>query len=76
MVSGDVQDPRGQLPYDFPADLKPQQTAQRILRRQTGTAMPDDLRKQRGICPANKYCLGYTNIFSPLKPRLTDLLLA
>lgn len=71
-----VQDPPDRLPDDFPADLKPQETAQRILRRQTGTAMPDDFRKDRGFCPADKYCLGYTNIFSPLKPRLTDLLLA
>jgi hypothetical protein len=71
-----VQDPPDRLPADFPANLKPQETAQRILRRQTGTAMPDDFRKERGVCPANKYCLGYTNIFGPLKPRLTDLLLA
>jgi hypothetical protein len=71
-----VQDPPDHLPDDFPADLKPQETAQRILKRQTGTAMPDDLRKDRRVCPVNKYCLGYTNIFGPLKPRLTDLLLA
>jgi hypothetical protein len=70
-----VQDP-GQLPDDLAADSKPQEIAQRILKRQTGTAMPDELRTQRGVCPANKYCLGYTNIFRPLKPRLTDLLLA
>ena len=71
-----VQDPPDRVPDDFPADLKPQETAQRILRRQTGTAMPDDFRTERSVCPANKYCLGYTNIFGPLKPRLTDLLLA
>jgi hypothetical protein len=35
-----------------------------------------DLRVEKGICPSEEYCLGYTTIFSPLKPRLTDLLLA
>lgn len=29
-----------------------------------------------GICAPDRYCLGYTTIFQPLKPRLTDLLLA
>jgi hypothetical protein len=29
-----------------------------------------------GICPADQYCLGYNNLFQPLKPRLTDVLLA
>lgn len=29
-----------------------------------------------GVCDRGKYCLGYTNLFQPLRPRLTDLLLA
>jgi hypothetical protein len=33
-------------------------------------------REARGICPREQYCLGYTALFSPLRPRLTDLLLA
>jgi hypothetical protein len=28
-----------------------------------------------GICPIGSYCLGYSTLFQPLKPRLTDLLL-
>jgi len=59
-----------------PSGLEPQAIAQRVLTRQTGTPMNPDLRNQWGVCPADKYCLGYTNIFQPLKPRLTDLLVA
>jgi hypothetical protein len=33
-------------------------------------------RENRGICPRGQYCLGYTTLFNPLQPRLTDLLLA
>ena len=33
-------------------------------------------RENRGICPKGQYCLGYTTLFNPLQPRLTDLLLA
>jgi hypothetical protein len=33
-------------------------------------------RASRGVCPRGQYCLGYTTLFNPLKPRLTDLLLA
>jgi hypothetical protein len=33
-------------------------------------------RNEKGICPRGEYCLGYTSLFYPLKPRLTDLLLA
>lgn len=29
-----------------------------------------------GACSADSYCLGYSRVFQPLKPRLTDLLLA
>ena len=36
----------------------------------------DPSREKLGICAADKYCLGYTSLFSPLRPRLTDLLLA
>ncbi|MGC2657340.1 MAG: hypothetical protein WA324_05140 [Bryobacteraceae bacterium] len=32
-------------------------------------------RKEFGFCEPNKYCLGYTDIFSLLQPRLTDLLI-
>jgi hypothetical protein len=33
-------------------------------------------RSAAGVCDAGKYCLGYTSLFHPLKPSLTDLLLA
>jgi hypothetical protein len=32
-------------------------------------------RTRLGICERGRYCLGYNNLFSPLKPALTDLLL-
>jgi hypothetical protein len=36
----------------------------------------DEIRtNQFGICPLNRYCLGYNGLFQPLKPRLTDFLL-
>jgi hypothetical protein len=33
-------------------------------------------REKFGICPATQYCLGYTNLFRPLRPTLTDMLFA
>ena len=33
-------------------------------------------RNYAGSCDADKYCLGYTTLFQPLEPRLTNLLLA
>lgn len=33
-------------------------------------------RNAAGVCDVGKYCLGYTSLFHPLKPSLTDLLLA
>jgi len=38
--------------------------------------LPSSQRGQYGICDANKYCLGYTSLFHPLRPTLTDMLLA
>jgi hypothetical protein len=38
--------------------------------------LPPDMRSKWGICDSNQYCLGYTELFHPLKPRLTDLLIA
>ncbi len=32
--------------------------------------------KYAGACSFNRYCLGYTTLFQPLQPRLTNLLLA
>jgi len=32
-------------------------------------------RKQLGICERGKYCLGYTELFNPVKPALADMLL-
>ena len=36
---------------------------------------PETRTKVFGICPENRYCLGYNALFQPLKPRLTDFLL-
>jgi len=33
-------------------------------------------RSDFGICESKQYCLGYTRMFQPMKPRLTDMLLA
>lgn len=38
--------------------------------------LPDKNREAAGVCDPGKYCLGYTSLFHPLKPSLTDLLLA
>jgi hypothetical protein len=35
----------------------------------------NDQRPNLGICPVHQYCLGYTTLFHPAQPRLTDLLL-
>lgn len=55
----------------------PQSAAQQFLNSTTaklgfpnGTTPTD-----YGICESGRYCLGYTNLFQPLKPRLTDVLL-
>ena len=61
---------------ELPPDRRAQSAAQRILRRETGTEMSPEVRSEWGICRKDEYCLGYTHIFQPLQPRLTDLLLA
>ncbi|HVI08860.1 MAG TPA: hypothetical protein VND65_11265 [Candidatus Binatia bacterium] len=59
-----------------PEALVSQCIAGRLMKRQMGTPLPKENRQKFGVCPADKYCLGYANIFQPLHPRLTDLLLA
>lgn len=72
-----VQDPdQSPLPSGLAEDLIPQVNAERVLKRETGPSMPPELRRDRQICPPTEYCLGYTSIFQPLQPRLTDLLIA
>jgi len=54
-----------------------QAAANAFLRRQDNAATLQKARRDKwGICDADKYCLGYTELFHPLKPRLTDLLIA
>jgi hypothetical protein len=54
-----------------------QAAANAFLRRQDNAATLQKARRDKwGICDAEKYCLGYTELFHPLKPRLTDLLIA
>jgi hypothetical protein len=36
----------------------------------------DDQRRQWGFCPAGQYCLGYSDAFQPLRPTLTNIILA
>lgn len=42
---------------------------------EAGRKADDARRDAMGICPREQYCLGYTTLFAPLRPRLTDLLL-
>lgn len=44
--------------------------------REAGKGLTDEYRRGQGICGAQQYCLGYSSLFRPLQPRLTDLLLA
>jgi hypothetical protein len=63
---------RDSLPVE-PAE----QAIDRFLSRSgTDEKVPEDVRQRWGLCPADKYCLGYTELFHPLKPRLTDLLIS
>lgn len=39
-------------------------------------AQDEAYREQHYICGVNEYCLGYNTLFHPLKPRLTDMLIA
>ncbi len=40
------------------------------------TLSDEPFRQRFGFCGADRYCLGYVDLFHPLAPRLTDLLLA
>jgi hypothetical protein len=46
------------------------------MRSQVSSSHLEAARQQVGACPGNQYCLGYVLLFNPLKPRLTDMLLA
>jgi hypothetical protein len=68
---------------EAPDDHWPDQTlyekvAQRVLFNNFPTKIDADIRKQAqpSVCDTGQYCLGYNELFRPLKPRLTDLLLA
>jgi hypothetical protein len=45
-------------------------------RSTTGVVLDDASRQELAACKSSQYCLGYTGLLRPLKPRLTDLLLA
>jgi hypothetical protein len=52
-------------------------TAQEYLDRSLGRLSDSEDRSGKlGICEKDRYCLGYDLLFRPVKPRLTDLLLA
>jgi hypothetical protein len=63
--------------YSQSARTSPQDAAQKFLDTSPATMADsaDTLTKQYGICPAKRYCLGYDDLFQPLKPRLPDFLL-
>jgi hypothetical protein len=50
--------------------------AEDFLNYRTGASFDPAARNQWGACGAGQYCLGYTELLHPLKPRLMDLLLA
>jgi hypothetical protein len=66
--------------YQAPqAGSSAQDLAQAFLDRsqaQLHDPIPPVKRKDLGICERGRYCLGYNELFKPLKPALTDLLLA
>jgi hypothetical protein len=60
------------------ADAGAQSLSQAYL-DQTRAQLVDPIQGTRqdvGVCQRNKYCLGYADLFKPIKPALTDLLLA
>jgi len=69
--------------------VSPTQNAEAVLREEVSvaeplkstyrTGVPGTLRNTAdylGVCSQETYCLGYTTLFNPIKPRLMDLLLA
>jgi hypothetical protein len=38
--------------------------------------LPNEKRATLDVCPADQYCLGYSFLFRPIRPTLTDMLLA
>ena len=70
-----VQDPIKQS-ADLSSELIPQETAGRILKRQTGPKMPQNCEAICKFAVPTNTASAIPNIFQPLKPRLTDLLLA
>lgn len=72
LVGRFVGDPR---PQDQNPLRPPDQVAEDALGNRFAKKLDVD-RNALGICRPDEYCLGYTNIFEPLQPRFTDLLLA
>ena len=51
-------------------------SAERFLENGSTISVPPGIRENFGFCASNQYCLGYADLFRPLAPRLTDMLLA
>ncbi|MDQ2843320.1 MAG: hypothetical protein M3Y72_20235 [Acidobacteriota bacterium] len=77
----------GYLVNRYVANLPPltssfssQSGPEQYLNNRLSTYLPEKdktgTRAQFGICGTEEYCLGYIDLFRPLQPRLTDLLLA
>ena len=54
---------------------KIQNLAEQYLRFEPAAPVHPSLITDYDLCPTDHYCLGYKGLFTPLKPRLTDLLL-
>jgi hypothetical protein len=53
----------------------PERVAQRVVGGAAAEQIPPEVRAELGLCPENQYCLGYGDLFQPITPRLTDLLI-
>ena len=60
---------------DNKPDATLQEMSQAFLDRSQVKLAGRDSAAQLGICGSGQYCLGYTDLFDPVKPALTDLLL-
>jgi hypothetical protein len=71
----------GELPYRQPteedsAKIRNRAVQQILDLRWDSCTTAREARDKEQVCDVGEYCLGYTTLFSPIKPRLTDLLIA
>lgn len=73
VADGELKESEEDDPYF--AQKNYQEVAQLLIDYRLVAPLPDDFRRSNGLCTKERYCLGYVNLFRPLKPRMTDLLL-